>query len=150
MAKAMEPNIAFAGDNDGGFIFPQLHPGFDSIFAVAQLFSMLQITGCTLREMVMSLPDFHMAYQDVRCPWESKGSVMRRLAELAGESSNVETMDGIKINSSQGWVLAIPDSFEPIVHVYSEGETSADANHLVSSTVTQIEQLQTESPSVVA
>lgn len=150
MAKALEPGISFAGDNDGGFIFPQLHPGFDSMFAVAQLFSMLQISGLSLRDVVATLPAFSMAYQDVRCPWESKGSVMRRLAEIAGESSEIETMDGIKINSSQGWVLAIPDSFEPIVHVYAEGESKQDANQLVSSTVSQIEQLQSNAPSVVA
>jgi mannose-1-phosphate guanylyltransferase/phosphomannomutase len=150
MAKALEPGISFAGDNDGGFIFPQLHPGFDSMFAVAQLFSMLQISGLSLRDVVDTLPAFSMAYQDVRCPWESKGSVMRRLAEIAGESSEIETMDGIKINSSQGWVLAIPDSFEPIVHVYAEGESKQDANQLVSSTVSQIEQLQSNAPSVVA
>jgi len=73
-----------------------------------------------LSELIRSLPEFHLVYGQVQCPWDSKGTVMRKLAETSREGLSVELTDGIKIYDDVGWVLVLPDSFEPVVHVYAE------------------------------
>ncbi|MDR3707939.1 MAG: sugar phosphate nucleotidyltransferase [Capsulimonadaceae bacterium] len=120
----------FAGDAAGGFIFPGFHPAPDALFAFAKTLEMLAIQHSTLSDVRRSLPAMHMCQAIVRCPWESKGKVMRVLTEeSAGE--HTELVDGIKIyQDDNSWVLVLPDANEPLVHVYAEGPTQDVADEL--------------------
>jgi mannose-1-phosphate guanylyltransferase/phosphomannomutase len=82
-----------------------------------------------------------MGYEQVRCPWEAKGTVMRLITE-EHQDENVDLTDGIKIHSEGGWALVLPDSFEPVFHIYSEGTTPEHAQGLLSRFRTRIEELQ--------
>jgi mannose-1-phosphate guanylyltransferase/phosphomannomutase len=142
MAASMEPGVALAGDDRGGFIFPAFHYGFDALFALATLVGMLQKTDLSLSEIRAALPSFHVAYEVARCPWEVKGAVMRRLTEEHGKSDQVELLDGIKIHADGSWVLIVPDAFEPVFHVWAESGDGASSGSLAGSYVQRIEALQ--------
>lgn len=142
MATSLDAGVVFAGDERGGFIFPILHPGFDAMLTLGKLVQMLQETGDTISELVDRLPDFHMAYEQVRCPWEIKGTVMRVLSEQSYDSARVELLDGIKIYDGQGWVLVLPDAVEPVFHVYAESECDDSSRSMVGNFVRRIEELQ--------
>lgn len=144
MAAAMSSETFFAGDNSGGFIFPRLHPGFDAMFGLANLVVMLQTCAMSLRDLVNELPEFHMAYSMVRCPWESKGTVMRVLTE-ENQNARTDLLDGIKVYSDHGWKLVIPDSFEPIFHVFAEDGTTEAANAAVEQMSARIEEIRGDS-----
>jgi mannose-1-phosphate guanylyltransferase/phosphomannomutase len=131
MSTSFDAGVTMAGDEGGGFIFPALHPGFDAPFSFAKLVTMLQETGATLSEVVNHLPAFKLAYEQVRVPWESKGSVMRRLAEENRDGEHIELLDGIKIYDKDSWVLVLPDAVEPIFHVYAESPEEHGSRELV-------------------
>lgn len=131
MNTSFEAGATFAGDDGGGFIFPEMHPGFDAPFGFAKLVTMLQQTGHTLSELADELPTFRLAYEQVKVPWESKGTVMRRLAEENREGSRVELLDGIKIFDNDSWVLILPDALEPVFHVYAESPEDHGSRELV-------------------
>ena len=117
--------ITMAGDRAGGFIFPEMQQWFDAPYCLGKLLTMLRKTGLSLHEVVETLPEFHLAYESINVPWEEKGLVMRRLAEELKEVGQIELTDGIKVYNQGSWALILPDSLEPIVHVYSEsGDTS--------------------------
>lgn len=143
MAASMEPGVAFAGDDRGGFIFPSFHYGFDALFALATLVGMLQKTDLSLSEIRSTLPQFDVAYEVVRCPWEAKGAVMRRLTEEHGQSDQVELLDGIKIHDNGSWVLILPDSVEPVFHIWAESNGGPPSHELAGQFVRKIENLQT-------
>jgi mannose-1-phosphate guanylyltransferase/phosphomannomutase len=42
----------------------------------------------------------------------------------------VDTLDGIKVFVDGGWAQVLPDPSEPLVHVYAEGGSDADAARL--------------------
>jgi mannose-1-phosphate guanylyltransferase/phosphomannomutase len=76
------------------------------------------------------LPPYFVSSADVRCPWELKGKVMRVLTEELAEAKT-ELIDGIKIyHNETDWTLILPDSFESIIHIYSEGSSQDIANDL--------------------
>jgi mannose-1-phosphate guanylyltransferase/phosphomannomutase len=137
-----DADITFAGDDNGGFIFPSIHPGFDAPFSFGKLIMMLQNTGALLGEVAAEVPRFHMAYRSVSCPWEAKGSVMRHISEESSKHKRVEMVDGIKIFNDGGWVLVLPDATEPVFHVYAETGDDADSQNLAESYARKIKQLQ--------
>jgi mannose-1-phosphate guanylyltransferase / phosphomannomutase len=142
MSSSLDAGVAFAGDDHGGFIFPEMHPGFDASFSFASLITMLQASGLNLSEVSRELPAFQLAYEQVRCPWEAKGLVMRRISEEIRDGKHVELVDGIKIYDEHSWVLVLPDAVEPLFHVYAESPAEEESRALVGSYVKKIEQLQ--------
>jgi mannose-1-phosphate guanylyltransferase/phosphomannomutase len=139
---AYDQTLDFAGDENGGFIFPEIHPGFDAAYSFGKLIVMLQKTGARLGEVAAELPRFHMAYHSVHCPWEAKGGVMRQISEESARSERVEMVDGIKIFSDGAWVLVLPDATEPVFHVYAESASDDESNRLAESYADKIRQLQ--------
>ncbi len=145
MAAAGGEGVAFAGEEGGGFIFPSLGPGFDALFALGNLVAMLEATRLRLSEVVDALPDFHLAYEKVECPWETKGTVMRRLAEEHRQEERVELVDGIKVYTEDAWILIRPDSFEPVLHVFAESPDLEASRSLVSGYADKIRGFGTHS-----
>jgi len=113
-------NVVMGGSGESGFIFPQLHPGFDAMFSIAKLIEMLTIQERSLATMRTELPRvFHKTYT-VRCPWTVKGALMRHLVETH-PADELELVDGVKIINPQNdnWILVLPDASEPLVHLYA-------------------------------
>ncbi|MEA5573600.1 mannose-1-phosphate guanyltransferase [Calothrix sp. UHCC 0171] len=113
------PNVVLGGSGDTGFIFPELHPGFDAMFCIAKLIEMLTIQERSLASVRSELPRvIHKAYT-MRCPWTVKGSLMRYLVETH-PAQNLELIDGVKICQpyDDSWILMLPDASEPLVHLY--------------------------------
>lgn len=122
-ASQNNPNVVLGGSGDMGFIFPQLHPGFDAMFGIAKLIEMLTVQERSLMQIRSELPTVcHKSYT-VRCPWKVKGSLMRYLVETHPRE-NLRLIDGVKIINRQNdnWILILPDAGEPLVHIYANSE----------------------------
>lgn len=143
MKTSMDSGVTFAGDERGGFIFQEFHPGFDAAFTFGKLATMLRLTGLKLSEIAAELPPFQLAYEQVRCPWEAKGAVMRRISEESSKGQ-VDLLDGIKIYDKDQWVLVLPDAVEPLFHVYAESPEAKSSEALVGHYVKKIEAIQVE------
>ena len=136
-----EPEIAFAGDSEGGFIFPRFLPAFDAMLSVGKLLELLAKSGRKLGEVRARLPKYYRAAAETPCPWEQKGMVMRRLHEET-EGLKTEQLDGIKVFLDSGWVLVLPDVSGPVFHVRAESREAGVAEKLVGEYVGRIEGMQ--------
>jgi len=119
-AAQKNPNVVLGGSGDTGFIFPQLHPGFDSMFCIAKIIEMLTIQERSLATVRSELPRVIHKNYTVRCPWSAKGALMRYLVETH-PAQNLELIDGVKICQpyDDSWLLVLPDASEPLVHLYA-------------------------------
>ena len=115
--------VVLGGSGDMGFIFPQLHPGFDAMFCIAKLIEMLLIQERALGQIWEELPRIAHRSQTTRCPRTVKGALMRYLVETH-PAECLELIDGVKIvdASRQNWVLILPDAAEPLVHIFANSE----------------------------
>jgi len=122
-ASQANPNVVLGGSGDMGFIFPQLHPGFDAMFCIAKLIEMLTVQERSLAQIRTELPRVCHRTYTVRCPWTVKGALMRNLVETHA-NENLELVDGVKIVNYQNdsWVLILPDAGEPLVHIYANSD----------------------------
>lgn len=114
------PNVVLGGSAETGFIFPQLHPGFDGMFSIAKLIEMLTIQERSLATIRTELPRVYHKSYTVRCPWTVKGALMRYLVETH-PAEDLELIDGVKINRNHddSWILILPDAGEPVVHLFA-------------------------------
>ena len=115
-------NVVLGGSGDMGFIFPQLHPGFDAMFCIAKLIEMLTIQEQSLGRIWGELPRISHRVQTLRCPWTIKGALMRYLVE-SHPADTLELVDGVKVidRISDSWVLILPDAGDPLVHIFANG-----------------------------
>jgi len=119
---AAADGVVFAGATDGGYVFPEFLPAYDSIAALCKLLELLAVVDRPLSELVAELPRPTLVHSEVPCPWALKGTVMRVLNERFADGQ-VDLLDGIKVFEERGWMQALPDPAEPLVHLYAEGAT---------------------------
>ncbi len=113
-------SVILGGSGEMGFIFPQMHPGFDAMFCIAKIIELLTIQERSLGQIRADLPRISHKTYTVRCPWSAKGALMRRLVETHPVEC-LELVDGVKIFDyhHDGWVLILPDAGEPLVHIFA-------------------------------
>ncbi len=126
---AAEEGTVFAGSVSGRYVFPSFLPAYDAVASLANLLELLAPIRRPLSELVAELPQSLVIHRQVRCPWAMKGTVMRILAERMKEK-RTDLLDGIKVYEEEGWAQVVPDASEPLIHVYAEGRTQAEADRL--------------------
>ena len=135
---AAEPGVVFAGAVGGGFVFPDVVPGYDAVTSLCKLLELLARCERPLSELVAELPKPTLVHRSLPCPWARKGLVMRLLNERLADRE-LDLLDGIKAFDERGWVQVLPDSDEPLVHVYAESTDGADSDELADDLQREIE-----------
>jgi len=112
-------DVVLGGSGEMGFIFPELHPGFDAMFCIAKLIELLTLQERSLGQIWSDLPRVSHRIQTLRCPWTVKGALMRYMVE-AHPPDKLELIDGVKVlgDNPDDWILVLPDAGEPLVHLY--------------------------------
>ncbi len=111
------------------FGFPAFQPHFDGLFAVAKIMELVARAGLSLDQALAKLPPHTYHHIELPCPWESKGGLMRRISEDAVDKE-ASFIDGVRIDTENGWVQVLPDQHRPIAHIYIEAIEKADADAL--------------------
>ncbi|HEX6544081.1 MAG TPA: mannose-1-phosphate guanyltransferase [Ktedonobacterales bacterium] len=140
-SAATRDNVVMVGDGNGGFVFPQLHPAFDGMFALMKLLEALARFEMKLSAVVAQLPPYHMIRTQVNCPWEYKGKVMRMLSEQY-RAQRGSPIDGVKIELGKEWVLVLPDADRPLFHVLAESPSRDSAQALADKYARVVSGLQ--------
>jgi mannose-1-phosphate guanylyltransferase/phosphomannomutase len=128
-------------------LFPALNgqssyqPQTDAVFSLVKVLELLARERLSLAELKQLLPQVERGYQEVDCPWEEKGRIMRRLFE-ENKGRQLELTDGLKVFHDNGWALVLPDAEEPVFRIYSEANTTEEADALTQMYMERINELQ--------
>ena len=137
---ATEEGVVLAAAPTGGFVFPDVVPGYDAVTAVCKLLELLATQERPISELVAELPRPTLMHRALPCPWGRKGLVMRLLNEHLG-SRRVDLQDGVKAYDERGWVQVLPDPDEPLVHLFAEGATEELTIELATEVASLIESI---------
>ncbi|TXK85273.1 sugar phosphate nucleotidyltransferase [Paenibacillus sp. N3.4] len=107
-----------------------MHPLFDALFAIGLVILHLDRTGVPLSELLSLFPSFHLHREQIDCPWDYKGQVMRSMMERT-KDTRVELLDGMKFYHDTGWVLLLPDADDPVFQVVAQSTDLDQAQTLV-------------------
>ncbi len=127
--KMMETDAVFGGEGNGGLIFPEYQYCRDGGMACAKLLEIIA-AGTTLSEFAKSVPIYFNSKTKTVCD-DLKGTMERVTATVLEGTAKVDTTDGVKIWYDNGWVLIRPSGTEPIVRIFAESKTKANAEELM-------------------
>jgi phosphomannomutase len=126
------------GEGNGGIILPELHYGRDALVGVALFLTYLAKKGGTCSELRATYPNYAMAKEKIDL--EPGVDTDALLARVAADHAHLapSTIDGVKIDFEDRWVHLRKCNTEPIVRVYTEAPTQAEAETLAAEFVTKL------------
>ncbi len=116
--------------------------GFDAIEGLIRIIEYMCYANTDLSVLLADIPDFFMDKKSIKCPWESKGTVMRKIISEYRDKK-LELLDGIKLYTETGWVLIAPDADKPILRVVVESSSKNGAAELSSRYYSLLEKIIT-------
>lgn len=122
-------DISFVGDPRGRLIFTEFLFASDAMFSIAKILEMTAKTGLNIMELERTLPRRTVIQRNVPCPWEKKGTVMRRAMEFS-DSMDRQLIDGVKIFHGSNSVLLLPDKELASFFVIAESDNEEEVNNL--------------------
>jgi mannose-1-phosphate guanylyltransferase/phosphomannomutase len=140
LAAAERDTLAYGSGGMQEPIFPAFQPAFDALYAIVKVMELLALEGRRLHELNDMLPQWFFRHRSIRCPWERKGEIMRTVVDENHESE-VELVDGVRVNADGGWYLVLPDATDSTMNVYAEGNSQEDADRLIDDVSRHITQL---------
>ncbi len=127
-AKMKEVNAPLAGEMSGHIFFKERWYGFDdAIYTAARLLEILVQRADTPTEVLAELPDAVSTHElRVAVPETRHAEVMQALkTQLAGENGELNDVDGLRIDYSDGWGLIRPSNTSPFLVTRFEAENQA-------------------------
>jgi phosphomannomutase len=130
--KMKEVNAVIGGEGSGGIIVPDLHYGRDALAGIAIFLTHLAKCGKTMSSLKASYPQYTMIKNKINLSPDLNVDELLQQAAVQFANEQVNTTDGVKIDFTNGWVHLRKSNTEPIVRVYTEAPTEAEAQQLVS------------------
>ncbi|MBX2821712.1 MAG: phosphoglucomutase/phosphomannomutase family protein [Rhodothermaceae bacterium] len=150
----VDGDVIVGGEESGGMAVKGHIPERDGIYIGLLVVEMMVKRGKKLSELVQELYDQfgpHSTYRiDVHTTPEKKENVLKTLSEgglksiFGRDVVEVDTLDGFKHMTTNGWLLVRPSGTEPVLRVYSEADTPEGARGLVTDAATQLGVIEPE------
>lgn len=133
VTKMKETGAVIGGEGNGGVIYPAAHYGRDALVGVALFLTLLAKSGKTVSQLRETYPAYEIAKNKIELtPDLDVDAILSAVKErYAGE--RITDIDGVKIDFADSWVHLRKSNTEPIIRIYSEAHTMAEADALAES-----------------
>ena len=139
--KMKQTGAVIGGEGNGGVIYPELHYGRDALVGVALFLTYFAQKNCTMTELRKSYPAYFASKNKIELTPEI--DVDKVLREMKDRYSNeqVNDIDGVKIDFAENWVHLRKSNTEPIIRVYTEAKSPAEADQLARRFIAEIKEI---------
>jgi len=127
--KMKEVDAIIGGEGNGGVIYPELHYGRDALVGIALFLSQLAKEKIKVSDLRKRYPEYKIIKQKQNIEGLDVDQLLQKVAQDFAKN-NPTTIDGVKIDFEEGWVHLRKSNTEPIIRIYAEGKTVADAQKL--------------------
>ena len=130
VARMKEVGAVIGGEGNGGVIYPELHYGRDALVGVALFLTHLARTGMTMMQLRKTYPAYFASKNKIQLtPAIDADHVLHEMKDRYAHE-NVNDTDGVKIDFETCWVHLRKSNTEPIIRVYTEARSMAEAEAL--------------------
>ena len=133
----LETGAIFGGEPVGAWIHPDVHLCPDGLLSAVRLMQALDSDGKTLSQFVSGIPEYPTLREKVACPNSEKDAAMGSISGLGdefGAVTDISTVDGVRLQLENGWVLIRPSGTEPIIRITVEAHDDERAKGLLETT----------------
>ena len=123
-------NAVIGGEGNGGVIYPRINFARDSLVAIALVLHLLAESGKSVTELLGTVPRYHIVKDKMMCPSDRISTVLRMVREQFAEFP-LDTRDGVKVTTKDGWFLVRGSNTEPIIRIVAEAKTEERAREII-------------------
>jgi phosphomannomutase len=118
-------------ESSGHLILPEYFLFDDALVVPLKIAEILDNAGKTLEELLKEVPTYPTKKEEIECADQIKFDVVNKLKNaFKTEFENTNTLDGIRINLDEGWVLIRPSNTSPIIRLTVEADDETVLNQL--------------------
>ncbi len=129
------------GEGNGGVIYPAAHYGRDALVGVALFLTLLAKSGKTVSQLKATYPAYAIAKNKIQLtPDIDVDAILGEVKRLYA-NEKITDIDGVKIDFADGWVHLRKSNTEPIIRIYSEAPTMAEADAMAADIKAVIEKM---------
>lgn len=118
------------GEGNGGIIYPELHYGRDALVGVALFLTLLAKSGMKVSELKKTYPQYEIAKTKVQLTEKTDIDKIFEAVKKKYAEEKITDIDGVKIDFPHSWAHLRKSNTEPIIRIYSEAPTMAEAQAL--------------------
>lgn len=142
VVEAMKANACvIGGEGNGGVIYPESHYGRDALVGIALFLTHLAESGLSVSQLRKKYPDYTISKNKIVLPEGTDPDGLLSAFEKEYAHHQVNTVDGVKVDMPEGWVHLRKSNTEPIIRLYAEAESTADAERLAAEADETIKKL---------
>lgn len=130
VTRMKETHAVIGGEGNGGVIYPESHYGRDALVGIALFLSHLAHEGMKVSELRATYPNYFIAKNRIDLTPETDVVAILAKVKALYKDEEINDIDGVKIDFPDKWVHLRKSNTEPIIRVYSEASTMAEADEL--------------------
>src|SRR5690606_38479880 len=141
VAQTKAVGAAIGGGGKGGVLPARLHHGRDALVGIALFLTRLVHHGGSCSELRRTYPDYFISKNKIDL---REGMDVQALVDAVGRRHRdhpQSTIDGLRIELGHTWVHLRRSNTEPIVRVYAEAPTKAEADALAGRFLNELREL---------
>ncbi len=139
--KMKAVNAVIGGEGNGGVIYPELHYGRDALVGIALFLTHLAKFGKAVSILRSSYPGYFISKNKITLTPEMDIDALLLKVEEKYKNQPHTTIDGLKIEFDKEWVHLRRSNTEPIIRIYSEGNSETVANNLANKIIADIKEI---------
>ncbi|MGB9719768.1 MAG: phosphoglucosamine mutase [Candidatus Anstonellales archaeon] len=122
-----------AGEEVGGVIWPELSLAKDGFMTAMKIIELIAKDGRKLSEIVeKELPKYYFVKTKIPCRNERKKKTIERIKkEMKKQYKKLITIDGVRADYEDGWVIVRASGTEPIIRIFSENKYEEKAKEVM-------------------
>lgn len=141
VTKMKANNAVIGGEGNGGIIYPESHYGRDSLVGTALFLMLMAEKGGTVAELRASYPSYFMSKKKIQLtPGLDVDGILVAMADKY-KNEDISTIDGVKIDFVENWVHLRKSNTEPIIRIYTEDQSQAEADKLADRIIEEIKEV---------
>ena len=141
VTKMREVNAVIGGEGNGGVIYPDLHYGRDALAGIALFLTHLAKFGKSVSQLRSTYPAYFISKNKITLTPEMDIDGLLLKVEQKYKKQPYTTIDGLKIEFDKEWVHLRKSNTEPIIRIYSEGNSETVANNLANKIIADIKEI---------
>ncbi|MGM0370899.1 MAG: phosphopentomutase/phosphoglucosamine mutase [Halobacteriota archaeon] len=139
-AACAEPGVVFGGEPSGAWIWPTETLAPDAHYAACRLVDILA-SGGTLSDRIDSFPRFVTKRESIRSA-DGTTTVAAIADRVRERYDDVTELDGVRVDTADGWFLVRASGTEPLVRLTAEARTEQRATELLEESRALLEEVR--------